>query len=262
VEGRKTLKKRSAFTLIELLVVIAIIAILAAILFPVFAQARESARMSTCLSNFKQIGLGVSMYLQDWDETYPMNRIAQNKGGSECNGKGKMLTWKTETAPYTKNIGVFRCPSNPRAKFPDETGGDDAFGFPVFPISYAYNGALLWNSLGANEPVLREAMVPESSRYIMLIESRAECSDMGIWGFNNSWGITPTSGFYAHPNKRMQVLYLDTHAKSTKFSQTLGASQDDQQWSFLAQCGGAACKPQIDAARKALSDPKVAAIYN
>jgi prepilin-type N-terminal cleavage/methylation domain-containing protein len=256
------MRKRTGFTLIELLVVIAIIAILAAILFPVFAQAREQARMSTCLSNFKQIGMGVQMYLQDWDETYPMNRIAQNPGGSECNGKGRMITWKHETAPYVKSVAVFKCPSNPRGNLPDETGGDDKFGETVFPISYAYNGTLLWNSLGPNEPVLREAMVPESSRYIMLIESRAECSDMGIWGFNNSWGLTPTSGFYVHPSKRMQALYLDTHAKSTKFSQTLGTSQDDQQWSFLDKCLNAPCKPTIDAARKALQDPKVAAIYN
>ncbi len=64
--------KQRAFTLIELLVVIAIIAILAAILFPVFAQARESARLSSCLSNMKQIGLGVRMYAQDYDEEFPM----------------------------------------------------------------------------------------------------------------------------------------------------------------------------------------------
>ena len=64
--------KRSAFTLIELLVVIAIIAILAAILFPVFAQAREKARSASCLSNVKQIGLGAMMYTQDFDEAYPI----------------------------------------------------------------------------------------------------------------------------------------------------------------------------------------------
>src|ERR687884_1962315 len=93
-------RKRTGFTLIELLVVIAIIAILAAILFPVFAQAREQARMSTCLSNFKQIGLGVMMYVQDWDETYPISRLYQLPGGSNCNQK--IVTWKTETAPYVK----------------------------------------------------------------------------------------------------------------------------------------------------------------
>ncbi len=65
------LKKRAGFTLIELLVVIAIIAILAAILFPVFAQARERARMTACLSNCKQLGFGLAMYGQDYDETYP-----------------------------------------------------------------------------------------------------------------------------------------------------------------------------------------------
>jgi prepilin-type N-terminal cleavage/methylation domain-containing protein len=253
------MRKRRGFTLIELLVVIAIIAILAAILFPVFAQAREQARMSTCLSNFKQMGLGVQMYVQDWDGTYPMNRISQNPGGSECNGKGKMVTWKHETQPYVKNVGVFRCPSNPRNKLPDETGGDDAYGETVFPISYAYNGTILWNSLGANPPVLREAAIPDTSRYIMLIESKSECSDMGIWGFGPP---STTFGFYVHPNKRMQALYLDTHAKSTKFSQTLGTSQDDQQWSFLDKCLNANCKGIIDTARNQLKISSVQAAYN
>ncbi|MBM3498472.1 MAG: DUF1559 domain-containing protein [Armatimonadetes bacterium] len=65
------MRRSQGFTLIELLVVIAIIAILAAILFPVFARAREKARQTSCLSNVKQLGLGVMMYCQDYDETYP-----------------------------------------------------------------------------------------------------------------------------------------------------------------------------------------------
>ena len=91
--------KRSAFTLIELLVVIAIIAILAAILFPVFARARENARRASCTSNLKQIGLGVIQYQQDYDETMP--RIDYGEG----------TKWMDITQPYLKSAQVFSCPS-------------------------------------------------------------------------------------------------------------------------------------------------------
>jgi prepilin-type N-terminal cleavage/methylation domain-containing protein/prepilin-type processing-associated H-X9-DG protein len=97
--------RRSAFTLIELLVVIAIIAILAAILFPVFAQAREKARQSACLSNMKQLGLGLTMYAQDWDETFP--RWLYND-----RAKPQPLIWYQAIKPYTKNEDIFTCPSD------------------------------------------------------------------------------------------------------------------------------------------------------
>jgi prepilin-type N-terminal cleavage/methylation domain-containing protein/prepilin-type processing-associated H-X9-DG protein len=93
----KVFRKR-AFTLIELLVVIAIISILAAILFPVFARARENARKAACMSNLKQIGLGAAMYLQDYDETYP---FAQMPSGN----------WYKLFEPYIKNSQVFICPT-------------------------------------------------------------------------------------------------------------------------------------------------------
>ena len=95
-------KSKAGFTLIELLVVIAIIAILAAILFPVFAQAREKARQTACLSNMKQIGTAILMYTQDYDEM-----IVPSQNGS---GNG-LMSWPSMIEPYVKSAAVFVCPS-------------------------------------------------------------------------------------------------------------------------------------------------------
>src|ERR1700743_3800079 len=94
------LRALAGFTLIELLVVIAIIAILAAILFPVFAKAREKARQTACLSNCKQMSLGIQQYTQDYDETLPWAQ--QAVGGA----------WNLLIYPYVKNDQVFQCPSD------------------------------------------------------------------------------------------------------------------------------------------------------
>lgn len=103
--------KRKGFTLIELLVVIAIIAILAAILFPVFAQAREKARQTACLSNEKQMGLGLLQYTQDYDEALPFNWIgAYNVSNPAANPP--QYKWMDEIYPYTKNEQIFTCPSD------------------------------------------------------------------------------------------------------------------------------------------------------
>lgn len=103
-----TQKIRAAFTLIELLVVIAIIAILAAILFPAFARARENARKTSCLSNMKQIGLGIEQYRQDYDGTYPMAYFYVN-GTSSANG---YIQWTGSLQPYVKSEQLFVCPSD------------------------------------------------------------------------------------------------------------------------------------------------------
>jgi prepilin-type N-terminal cleavage/methylation domain-containing protein/prepilin-type processing-associated H-X9-DG protein len=112
----KLRSRSTGFTLIELLVVIAIIAILAAILFPVFAQARDKARSSACLSNLKQIGTGVMLYLQDYDELYPPNYTYRIWGaGTHPNANlsdGRALFWWQDLVlPYVKNEAVYLCPS-------------------------------------------------------------------------------------------------------------------------------------------------------
>lgn len=111
-------KRSFGFTLIELLVVIAIIAILAAILFPVFASAREKARQISCLSNVRQLGLGIMQYVQDNDEVFP----------SGNNGWGAGDGWACQVYPYVKSTAIFLCPD-------DYVKGDTA--------SYCYNSELV-----------------------------------------------------------------------------------------------------------------------
>lgn len=95
---------RRGFTLIELLVVIAIIAILAAILFPVFASARESARRTTCVSNLRQLGMAAHMYAGDFDELFPCDYYA-------CNSSTTHMRLVNQITPYIKNMQIFYCPS-------------------------------------------------------------------------------------------------------------------------------------------------------
>lgn len=102
MQNSQVVRKRTGFTLIELLVVIAIIAILAAILFPVFARARENARRSSCLSNTKQLGLAVMQYTQDYDEKLPPSYDGPS-------------VWITIIAPYVKSNQLFFCPSDSTA---------------------------------------------------------------------------------------------------------------------------------------------------
>ena len=103
-------KRGSGFTLIELLVVIAIIAILAAILFPVFARARENARRSSCLSNMKQIGLGIIQYTQDYDEKYPP--VSTTVASTVTTPPpGRFMGWGDEIQSYVKSTQILQCPS-------------------------------------------------------------------------------------------------------------------------------------------------------
>lgn len=122
-------KIRRGFTLIELLVVIAIIAILAAILFPAFAKAREAARRSSCSSNLKQIGLSIMQYTQEFDEKLPPAQLGPAAG---------YPWWPVLVQPYLKSVQIFKCPSNSTSATMEHTG-DSTFATPI-PISYACNG--------------------------------------------------------------------------------------------------------------------------
>ena len=136
-------RSKSGFTLIELLVVIAIIAILAAILFPVFAQAREKARGISCLSNQKELGLSVLMYTQDYDQNFPSG--LQNDWYND--------TWYVLTQPYIKNLQVLRCPDDPIGNAPS---GYEPWGGPR--MSYGANGYLRYDGAPTNAWVMHGLM--------------------------------------------------------------------------------------------------------
>jgi prepilin-type N-terminal cleavage/methylation domain-containing protein/prepilin-type processing-associated H-X9-DG protein len=132
---------RSGFTLIELLVVIAIIAILAAILFPVFARARENARKANCQSNLKQIATGVMMYAQDYDEMLPKSALYVTSTD--------FYTWPSMIAPYLKNTDVYVCPSAPSVRW---TGAKNV----TQTLGYGYSQVV------AGGPALAEIAAPAS----------------------------------------------------------------------------------------------------
>jgi prepilin-type N-terminal cleavage/methylation domain-containing protein len=174
--------KRKGFTLIELLVVIAIIAILAAMLLPALARAREQARRGVCISNLKQIGLGIHMYAQDYDENFP---AYDYNGGTftfiDC-GAGQSLSLLIPK--YVKDPGIFVCPSSADTKSPtyiDIEKGVDNLGNT---ITNAHYYAELQNTTlsYAYAPKLHEQSKDES----------VVCADkVSIFGVNGVWGTPP-----------------------------------------------------------------------
>lgn len=140
---------RRAFTLIELLVVIAIIAILAAILFPVFAQAREAARRTSCLSNLRNIGTGSLMYSQDYDEQLLYNY--SDGVWADDKSENKSLTWMAREYPYIKNLQIFACPNDTRSFDPKNGGDATQWGASVDPATVGPNRRYFRCSYATNE---------------------------------------------------------------------------------------------------------------
>ncbi len=188
----KRLKQdKKGFTLIELLVVIAIIAILAAILFPVFAKAREKARQTSCLSNLKQLGTAFMMYEQDYDEKYPTiyNQTAEHP----VNG----TQWPGQILPYVKNNGVFSCPSDGRYVPPTRAR-----------CTYSFNNYLWSDWLGTDSQIVN----PSST--LVLYEGTGAVNGyyyMDSADYESFW-CTELQGNPPHSGGS-NVLLADGHAK-------------------------------------------------
>ncbi|MFO8082151.1 MAG: DUF1559 domain-containing protein [Armatimonadota bacterium] len=192
------------FTLIELLVVIAIIAILAAILFPVFARAREKARQTSCQSNLKQLGLGIQMYMQDYDETILPARL----GGSPNN-----VCWTEMLYPYLNNDQIFICPSH---STPVTSSGTD--GYPKsYGLNYEIHTFNTYHGYSAN-PI--DVWPPVS---MAQLKEPAELISAADYDFNQP-GVhfhTVDDRVDWRHNEMANILFLDGHVKSMKRNQTL-----------------------------------------
>jgi prepilin-type N-terminal cleavage/methylation domain-containing protein/prepilin-type processing-associated H-X9-DG protein len=187
----KNSKTKHGFTLIELLVVIAIIAILAAILFPVFARARENARRTSCLSNLKQIALGMMQYTQDNDERHPKAFTALPAGTIPPDGEvffANWASWHQVIFPYVKSHDLFFCPNTP--SFKGATIATDPRTNPTSRLlnaNYSYNQRI-GSTAAATPPLSLAAIVSPASTYMF--------AETGAYSFNEADMKAATGSYY------------------------------------------------------------------
>jgi prepilin-type N-terminal cleavage/methylation domain-containing protein/prepilin-type processing-associated H-X9-DG protein len=223
------MKNRQGFTLIELLVVIAIIAILAAILFPVFAQAREKARQISCASNERQMGLAVMQYVQDNDEYYP---AYFNNTPSNTNDP-----YDVQIYPYVKSVGVFKCPDDSSAPFsgfftssptlyaaaPYPSGNVRSYSVNIDYANWPYpNGPNTGDNTGpAKSPMGASiAATPAPATTILLGERFASgCNQLGLAYCDDIAIATPPVNVHVG-NTISNFLFADGHVKSLPISRT------------------------------------------
>ena len=222
---------KRGFTLIELLVVIAIIAILAAILFPVFARAREKARQTSCLSNMKQLGLAVMMYAQDFDERLPMqNHVSLSSDVMELTRPEGNCFWWVRVKPYINNDNILQCPSGRYAYIYGQAGG----GSIQIPIDVDYG----WNYHFVYIQPVKLAVIGEPASTILLVEQEAS---LGYGRWNNVANAATASHVpwrYDQHNGGANYTLCDGHAKWVSGEQvphTGGASQPFAQRDFRMQ---------------------------
>ena len=228
---------RKGFTLIELLVVIAIIAILAAILFPVFAQAREKARQASCLSNRKQLGTALQLYVDDYDETMPymldfskwiLNVYSDWGKGPEpfdnlgsfdiYSGLGNCWSWADCIFPYVKNVKMFVCPSGDR----------HAIGYSMNANLVGSSGCFGINAITNNDYTthsMSEIANPSETVFVcdapIATWNHSSCMGVGVYHMTNfTTAASPTAwqGAIRHINGANFTL-MDGHAKYFKDNQ-------------------------------------------